>query len=170
MSSSSHLRTIVGQILVGQKEVLFQKAGHFPVPNQQIYRFPKNHDAPMLAAHNLLQLGAGRHPYVSFPLGYHNILVGKKLSTGTPKPQRRDKMEGVYWRGYSLSLPRILICNDTLCYLNPCSPCTKKSIICLQICGKERSRRESPANVYFTYRYFSHKRQLLQRSFWKASL
>lgn len=37
MCSSSHLRTIIGQILIHQKEVLFQKARPFPVPVQQKY-------------------------------------------------------------------------------------------------------------------------------------
>lgn len=36
--------------------------------------------------------------------------------------------------------------------------------MCMQICGKERGGGRSPANVYFTPSYFSHKRHLLNRA------
>lgn len=156
MSSSSYLRTIVGQIPIHQKELLFQGAGHFTVPVQQRSTgSPKKHDAPMLTADNFIQLGAGRQPYAQ----HHTVLVAKKLFPGTSKPQRRDKLEGVYCGDGLSHFPEyssVIFMTRWAIWVFiiwcPCFLCTKKSVVCMQICRKERSRGGSPANVYLTPR------------------
>lgn len=106
----------------------------------------------------------------------HTVLAGKEFLLGPLKPQRRDKLEGVYWGMGSLLLPRILTFNiyNTLYHLSLhyqtyLFPLHHKINDVHANMWKKGGRGVSPAKLYLTLSDFSYERHLLQQSFQKAS-